>query len=48
MFVYWIYFEKTGRPEKIVANSSLEFADILKRMIERNSEMPEWINKVYK
>ena len=44
----WVYFERTGRPEKIVAKSFKDFIEQLDRLVERNGEMPEWINKVYR
>lgn len=47
-FVYWIYFDKVGRPEEIRARNMQDFMRILQQMIERTGEMPEWINRVYK
>jgi hypothetical protein len=47
-FVYWVYFDKVGRPEKIVAKHSQEFFIILQDMIQRTGEMPEWIHRGYK
>jgi len=47
-FMYYIYFDKTGKPEKIVASSFLEFQDTLRMLVERTGEMPEWIMRVYR
>jgi hypothetical protein len=47
-FIYWVYFDKVGRPERIVARHNEEFMEILKRLIERAGEMPEWIQRGYK
>jgi hypothetical protein len=47
-FIYWVYFEKVGRPEKIVARHNEEFHQILKEMTLRTGEMPEWIIRGYK
>lgn len=47
-FTYWVYFDKVGEPEKIVAKHALEFRDILMRLIERTGEMPEWIQRCYR
>lgn len=47
-YIYWIYFEKVGIPLKIVAQHNKEFISILNEMIERNKEMPEWIQRTYK
>jgi hypothetical protein len=47
-FTYWVYFDKVGEPEKIVARHFLEFLDIFKRLVERTGEMPEWIIRSYK
>ena len=47
-FIYWVYFDKAGSPEKIIAKNFLEFLDILKRLTERTGEMPEWIIRGYK
>lgn len=47
-FIYWIYFDKSGRPEKIVARHSEEFFHLLKELVIRTGEMPEWINRSYK
>jgi hypothetical protein len=47
-FIYQIYFDKVGQPERIYSKSALEFKDILMRLIERTGEMPEWIIRVYK
>lgn len=47
-FTYWIYFDKIGRPEKILVKTIEEFKDVLTNLIIRNGEMPEWIQRVYK
>lgn len=47
-FVYWVYFDKVGRPEKIIARHTEEFMVMLKDMIMRTDEMPEWIHRAYK
>jgi hypothetical protein len=47
-FIYWIYFDKCGRPEKIVARNAEEFGRILLDLIIRTGEMPEWICRSYK
>jgi len=46
-FIYWIKFDKCKEPERIYARHTLEFIDILKRLIERTGEMPEWIIRDY-
>lgn len=46
--VYWVYFDKVGRPEKIVARDLPELWAILERSIRRIGEMPEWIIRGYK
>jgi hypothetical protein len=47
-FIYWIKFDKCIEPEKIKAIHTLEFIEILKQLIERTGEMPEWIIRDYK
>ena len=47
-FIYWIYFDKVGRPERLVAKNYEDFKDILDRMIRNIGEMPEWICRSYK
>jgi D-ribose pyranose/furanose isomerase RbsD len=47
-FIYWIYFDKVGKPERIYAKTYEEFKDLLDRLIMRTGEMPEWINRSYK
>lgn len=47
-FIYWVYFDKVGRPEKIVARHHREFMDLLAEWIDRTGEMPEWIMRAYK
>lgn len=47
-FIYWIYFDKVGNPERIVAKNYEEFKAILDRIIHRTGEMPEWIQRGYK
>ena len=47
-FIYWVYFDKVGRPEKLVAKHYEEFKEILNQLIQRTGEMPEWIMRGYK
>jgi hypothetical protein len=47
-FIYWVYFEKVGRPEKIVVPTMMEFIMQLRHLIDRTGEMPEWIVRAYK
>jgi hypothetical protein len=47
-FMYQIYFDKVGHPEKIVARHLEELLLIIHQMTERSGEMPEWIIRVYK
>lgn len=47
-FIYWVYFDKVGRPEKIVAKHAEEFTLFLRDLIIRTGEMPEWIIRGYK
>jgi hypothetical protein len=47
-FIYWIYFDKTGRPEKIVAPNAEELSHRILELTMRTGEMPEWIIRGYK
>jgi uncharacterized protein (DUF608 family) len=48
MFNYWVYFDKTGRPVKIVCKNAQEWSEQLRKLILENEEMPEWIQRAYK
>lgn len=48
IFIYWVYFDKVGRPERMVVKNYEEFKDTLDRMIRNIGEMPEWIQRGYK
>lgn len=47
-FIYYVYFHKTGHPVRIYVKTYMEFKDQLDVLIQQNSEMPEWIQRVYK
>jgi hypothetical protein len=47
-FIYWIYFDRVGQPERIYAKTFEEFKLALEKLILRTNEMTEWIQRVYK
>jgi len=47
-YIYWIYFNNVGRPEKIIAKNFLELIEIIKRRVDQAQEMPEWIVRGYR
>lgn len=47
-FIFWVYFDKVGRPEKIEVQTLMEFIMQLRNLIDRTGEMPEWIIRGYK
>jgi len=47
-FIYYVYFDRVGRPEKISCKNFEDFKIMLDQMVYRAGEMPEWIQRVYK